>query len=172
MRDSTGNRRYWPIAVGKNKTIKNVFEDFDSERDQIWAEAVTRFKIGEPLFIEGDVLKTAEKEQSERLIIDPWESIIAEYLQRPIPKDWFDRSIENQRNYWLFNSEEAQELVERDRICAGEILSICLNIEPKRQTSSDRKRVIDVLKKCRSYSYKNSIRFGAPYGVTSGFIRV
>lgn len=172
LRDSTGNRRYWPIAVGKNKTIKSVFENLDSERDQIWAEAVIRFKIGEPLFIEGDVLKTAEKEQSERLIIDPWESIIAEYLQRPIPKDWFDRSIENQRNYWLFNSEEAQELVERDRICAGEILSICLNIEPKRQTSSDRKRVIDVLKKCRSYSYKNSIRFGAPYGVTSGFIRV
>lgn len=172
LRDSTGNRRYWPIAVGKNKAIKSVFENLDSERDQIWAEAVIRFKIGEPLFIEGDVLKIAEKEQSERLIIDPWESIIAEYLQRPIPKDWFDRSIENQRNYWLFNSEEAQELVERDRICAGEILSICLNIEPKRQTSSDRKRVIDVLKKCRSYSYKNSIRFGAPYGVTSGFIRV
>ncbi len=172
LRDSTGNRRYWPIQVGINKTTKNVFIDLEKERDQIWAEAVTRFRIGEPLYLIGDVLKEAEKEQSARLIIDPWESIIQEYLSRKIPQDWFDRSIEQQKNYWLFNSDDNVDLVERDRICTSEILTICLNIEPKRQTSVDRKRIIDVLKNCRTLSFKKNVRFGKSYGITSGFVRV
>ena len=72
LRDSTGNRRYWPIQCGVNKSKKNVFKDLEKERDQIWAEAVVRFQIGEPLYIEGEVLKMAEAEQKARLIIDPW----------------------------------------------------------------------------------------------------
>lgn len=172
LRDSTGNRRYWPIECGKSKAIKNVFKDLESEKDQIWAEAVVRFRNNESLYLEGDVLKTAEKEQEARLIIDPWESIIFEYLDRKIPLNWFERSIEEQKNYWIFRSEEQQEnLTERDRICASELLTICLNIEPKRQTSLDRKRVIDVVRKMPEYKYISSIRFGTSYGKTSGFIK-
>ena len=172
LRDSTGNRRYWPIEVGKNKVTKNVFKDLDREKDQIWAEAVVKFIAGEPLYLEGDVLKVAEEEQKARLIVDPWESIIFEYIERKIPADWFDRNIETQKNYWIFsNEEENNNLIERDRICASEILTVCLNIEPKRQSSLDRKRVVDILRKCRNYSYKASIRFGKNYGVTSGFIK-
>lgn len=172
LRDSTGNRRYWPIEVGKNKITKSVFKDLDREKDQIWAEAVVKFMTGENLYLEGDVLKVAEEEQKARLIVDPWESIILEYIERKIPTDWFDRNIETQKNYWIFsNDEENNDLIERDRICASEILTVCLNIEPKRQSSLDRKRVIDILRKCRNYSYKASIRFGKNYGVTSGFIK-
>lgn len=146
--------------------------DLEKERDQIWAEAVARFRIGEPLYLTGEVLQEAEKEQEARLIIDPWESIIFEYLSRKIPVDWFDRSIETQKNYWVFNDEKSNlETVERDRICTSELLTICLDIEPKRQTSLDRKRVIDILKKCRTLSFKRNVRFGKSYGVTSGFVR-
>ncbi len=172
LRDSTGNRRYWPIEVGKNKPIKNVFNGLDREKDQIWAEAVERFLAGEALYLEGDVLKVAETEQKARLIVDPWESIINEYLQRKIPANWFDRTIEEQKNYWIFKNDEEKDLVDRDRICASEILTVCLGIEAKRQTSIDRKRIVDVLKKCRNYSYKKNIRFGRTYGVTSGFSKV
>lgn len=172
LRDSTGNRRYWPIQVGVNKVTKNVFKDLEIERDQIWAEAVARFRLGEPLYIEGNVLKIAEKEQEARLIVDPWESVINEYMQRPIPADWFDRSVEEQKNYWIFKNESDAECIERDRVCVSELLSVALGIEAKRQTSIDRKRVIDILRKCRNYSYKKNVRFGKTYAVTSGFIRL
>lgn len=130
-----------------------------------------RFRIGETLYIEGNVLKTAEKEQQARLITDPWEEVISEYLQRQIPKDWFDRNIEAQKNYWVFNNKEDENLIERDRVCASEILTVCLGIEPKRQTSLDRKRIVDIIRKKSEYSYKASIRFNSSYGVTSGFIK-
>lgn len=171
LRDSTGNRRYWPVQVGVNKPTKNVFKYLESEKDQIWAEAIVRFRTGEALYLEGNVLKVAEAEQKARLIVDPWESVINEYISRKIPIDWFDRSIEAQKNYWLFNSEEDKNVVDRDRICASEILSVCFSIEPQRQTVVDRKRVGDILRKLENYSYKNSIRFGISYGVTSGFMR-
>lgn len=141
------------------------------ERDQIWAEAVARFRTGEPLYLTGTTLQEAEKEQAARLIIDPWESIINEYLSRKIPIDWFDRSIEEQKNYWVFHDENSNiELIERDRICTGELLTVCLGIEAKRQSSIDRKRVLDILKKCRTLSFRKNIRFGKSYGVTSGFV--
>lgn len=171
LRDSTGNRRYWPIEVGKQKANKNVFKDLDSEKDQIWAEAVVKFRTGEPLYLEGDVLKVAETEQRARLIVDPWEEIIAEYLNRPIPIDWFDRDTEAQKNFWIFKNENDRDLIERDRICASEILTVCLGIEAKRQTSLDRKRVIDIIRKMSEYKYLPSIRFGMSYGKTSGFIK-
>lgn len=154
-----------------NKPIKNVFKDLEKEKDQIWAEAVMRFKAREPLYLSGDVLKTAEKEQASRLIIDPWESIINEYLQRPIPENWFDMTTEEQRNYWIFRDEDKINLIERDRICASEILTVCLGIEAKRQTSLDRKRVLDIIKKRLEYSYKSNVKFGKNYGQTSGFIK-
>ena len=171
LRDSTGNRRYWPVQVGINKPLKSVFKDLDSEKEQIWAEAVVKFRTGEALYLEGDVLKMAEKEQQARLIVDPWESIISEYLQRAIPIDWFERSIEAQKNYWVFSNEDEKNLVERDRVCASEILTVCLGIEPKRQTSLDRKRVLDIVRKRLEYSYKSNVKFGKSYGQTSGFIR-
>lgn len=129
------------------------------------------FKKGEPLYLTGDVLKEAEKEQASRLIIDPWEGVIQEYMQRRIPEDWFDRTAEAQKNYWIFNSEEDIDLIERDRICTSEILTVCLGIEPKRQTSVDRKRVVDILRKWLEYSYKSNIKFGKSYGQTSGFLK-
>lgn len=133
---------------------------------------MVRFRTGEALYLEGDVLKVAEKEQEARLIIDPWESIIFEYMERQIPKDWFDRNIEAQKNYWIFNSsEEDKELIERDRICASEILTICLGIEAKRQTTLDRKRVIDIVRKMSDYKFLKTVRFGKSYGRTSGFIK-
>ena len=71
-----------------------MFKNLSAEKDQIWAEAVYWFRAKEPLYLTGEVLKEAEKEQKARLIIDPWEAIIEEYLQRPIPKDWFDKSVD------------------------------------------------------------------------------
>lgn len=61
--------------------------------------------------------------------------------------------------------------MERDRVCASELLTVCLGIEAKRQTNLDRKRVIDVVRKRLEYSYKSNVKFGRSYGQTSGFLK-
>lgn len=38
LKDRTGNRRYWPLMVGVNKPLKNLFKDLNkNEINQIWA---------------------------------------------------------------------------------------------------------------------------------------
>lgn len=132
---------------------------------------MARFRTGELLYLKGEVEEIAKKEQESRLIIDPWESVIQEYMDRPIPKDWFNRTVENQKSYWVFDEEKEKETIERDRVCASEILTVCLGIEVKRQTNLDRKRVVDIIRKMRDYKFNKTIRFGRSYGRTSGFIR-
>lgn len=76
LRDTTGNRRYWPIAV-------NGFdlERFRLDRDQLWAEAVARYRAGEPWWAtDSRTLSLAEAMQKERLVSDPYELPLANYL--------------------------------------------------------------------------------------------
>lgn len=75
LKDQTGNRRFWPVACGEI--------DLDAvrrDRDQFWAESVTRYRAGERWWLEGDENRIAEIEQEERREVDPWEEPIGAHL--------------------------------------------------------------------------------------------
>lgn len=72
LSDSTGNRRFWPIAT---KTID--IDKIAADREQLFAEAVTRFKLGQTWYEVPQDL--AEKEQMEREIDDAWTEDIKSY---------------------------------------------------------------------------------------------
>ncbi|PIB39592.1 hypothetical protein AOA59_30015, partial [Pseudomonas sp. 2822-15] len=40
LKDPTGGRRFLPVDCGLMQPVKSVFNDLQSEVDQIWAEAV------------------------------------------------------------------------------------------------------------------------------------
>ena len=70
LTDVTGNRRFWPIAC---ETFNE--EAFHRDRDQIWAEALTKFKFNpdRPLFItDPNVERLARRVQRSREQLDPW----------------------------------------------------------------------------------------------------
>lgn len=76
LRDATGNRRFWPVACGRIDV-----ESLAEERDQIWAEAVHRYRADHTWWLtEADVLAEAEAAQAERYDGDPWEGKIEEWL--------------------------------------------------------------------------------------------
>ena len=54
------------------------------DRDQLWAEAVAAYHAGETWWLDDDELRrAAEAEQEARRIDDPWEAIIADWLDNP-----------------------------------------------------------------------------------------
>jgi predicted P-loop ATPase len=77
LRDSTGNRRYWPFRCGAIDTPA-----LWNDRHQLWAEAVHRFRGGEKWHIdEPELIKLAKYEQAKYQETDAWDVAILEYLK-------------------------------------------------------------------------------------------
>lgn len=74
--DASGLRRFWPIACGKID-----LDGLERDRDQLWAEAVERYRNGEHWWFEDDrTITAAEEEQALRQRDDPWDALIASWL--------------------------------------------------------------------------------------------
>ena len=70
------NRRFWPVRLTKIN-----LRALRADRDQLWAEAVVRYRAGEAWHITDPFLLAAAKaEQARRLLTHPWERPIAEHL--------------------------------------------------------------------------------------------
>lgn len=67
LTDETGNKRFWPVRCTHIDT--NALR---IARDQLWAEAVHRFRLGEPWWLDDHERVLAVDEQADRLSVDPW----------------------------------------------------------------------------------------------------
>jgi predicted P-loop ATPase len=78
IEDSTGGRRFLPV-----RCVHIFLDELRRDRDQIWAEAVVRYKRGERWWPQGPEEEAlCQAEQDERYEPDPWEEIIADWLDR------------------------------------------------------------------------------------------
>jgi predicted P-loop ATPase len=77
LRDETGARRFWPVVCERI--------DLDllrRDRDQLWAEAVVRYRAGDRWWLDSaQLIAAAETEQSARYEDDPWEPLVAGWLE-------------------------------------------------------------------------------------------
>lgn len=87
LRDSTGGRRYWPVAVSEIDII-----GIGNDRDQLWAEAVSRFRAGETWWLEASEERIAIHEQSARQTEDLWDKKIREFLDSKYDDEYFTNS--------------------------------------------------------------------------------
>ena len=72
--DTTGNERFWVVAVGDKLDIEGIKRD----KEQLWAEAVVAYKAGEKLYLESEIAQLARNAQEERFIEDPWEGAVSQ----------------------------------------------------------------------------------------------
>lgn len=76
LRDETGNRRFWPVRVGKAD-----LDALERDRDLLWAEAVYWFRQGKPWYLTGEALHISEAAQESRVSEDIWQADIAKHLE-------------------------------------------------------------------------------------------
>lgn len=78
LSDPTGNRRYWPI-----ETTKIEIDKLKQDRDQLFAEAVHRYRAGEPFhFDDIKLVRAAEKEQEKREEEEPYTDSVLAWLSK------------------------------------------------------------------------------------------
>ena len=91
LKDRTGNRRFWPVEVSGPETVpeQGVLVGLEEEVDQLWAEAVVRYRGGEALWLNDAQLQQFARTEQERYTVqDELAGQIAEYLDTRLPDNW------------------------------------------------------------------------------------
>ncbi|MDF2608901.1 MAG: virulence-associated protein [Lachnospiraceae bacterium] len=172
LKDRTGNRRFWPVDLGVQQSVKNVFKQLPEEVDQIWAEAFMRYRIGEKLYLEGTVAEEAMRQQEEHKESNPKEGIIKAFVTRKVPADWMRRDLSARRIFWGSEFKDEASLVERDRICAAEIWCECFNGDLKLMRRSDAVEINGILSEIVGWERtQGALKFGNFYGAQKGFVK-
>jgi len=173
LKDRTGNRRFWPVDVGVQPAVKNVFSNLEDEVPQIWAEAFIRWQLGEPLYLSGEAEKLSVEEQEAHRESNAKEGIIREFVERRVPPDWDRRGLAEKRMYWSgeFGGTHG-ETVFRDKICAAEIWCECFNKDISLMRRTDAVEINGILAGLPGWKKDQGGRqFGKPYGYQRGYTR-
>ncbi len=173
LRDRTGNRRFWPVDVGITKHSKYVWDSLDDEIDQLWAEAVMRWRLGEGLFLTGEVELDAQEEQETHREISVKEGVIIDFVEKEVPADWKSWSLDKRKMYLNGTVEGTgnQPMVKRDRICALEIWCEAFGGQIKDFRYSEASEINDILRSLPGWeNIPRGMRFGY-CGYQRGFLR-
>lgn len=123
LRDSTGNRRFWPVVVTGTEAEKAPWNMNSYTVEQVWAEAVDAWKTGEKLFLEGEAAAEAYEQQKLAMEADERVGLIKDYLDRLLPENWEEMSL-SERKVFIHGDdfgEAATGSLRRDRVCVIEI---------------------------------------------------
>lgn len=126
LKGDTGNRRFWVIEVDdKNKRYKDGREQLISDRDQIWAEAVVRYRQGEQLYLSREMEAEARQRQEtyNDNADDPMPEMVRSFLDMKLPPDWNTWELNRRRSYIKSPDPlDATGTEERTRVCSAEFI--------------------------------------------------
>jgi len=179
LRDITGNRRFWCIDVNPVNAKYSVFNDLTPDIVcQMWAEAYYRWQMGELLYLTGEAEKQSIIEQEKHMEVNDKMGLIEEFLNKPIPSDWYTNSArwtKNMRDMFLKNennSIENIELVERTQVCTMEIWCDCLGGDPKYLKKPEQMELTAIMAQIRGWEKAKSQLYFGSYGRLRGYKKV
>lgn len=127
IRDNTGGRRFWPVAVNRGKKHPGTLTQ--DEIDQIWAETLVYVKAGEELYLSRELEENAEVFQQKAMEKDDREGLIREYLDKPLPENWDAMNVYERREFLYgdeFGKASENGTVLRQEVSNMEIWCECL----------------------------------------------
>ena len=174
LKDSTGNRRFWPVDVGVNQARKSVWNELPLEVDQVWAEARLYWTFGEPLYLSKEIEELALEQQEGHRESSGKEGVVQEFLEKPIPSNWDQLTVAQRRQYLngFLQLDESVELVKRNKVCAVEIWEECYGGEKRHMKRSDSTDINNILRNTKGWRRIKYPRKFGPYGNQKGFERI
>jgi len=156
LRDTTGNRRFWPVEVDPSRAELSHWEHLtDDVVSQIWAEVLSWYRAGEGLELDNEAREEAERQQAAHMESDPREGLIQEWLE----------------------SEELDELdrptgQKRQRVCAAQIWVECLGKRRGDMRPWEGKEIMDILRRIPGWAERKGKAKVPGYGVQRVFERL
>lgn len=123
LRDTTGNRRFWPVKTPGGGT-KHSWDITADDVQQIWAEVLEYVKAREKLHLAPKIEPLAKEEQREALESDEREGLVREYLDTLLPEDWDSLDVFDRRAFLAgsgTNNISRVGTARRTRVCNMEI---------------------------------------------------
>lgn len=167
LKDKSGNRRFWPVEV--EGFDRGRLLGLEEEVDQLWAEAVVRWRAGECLWMDEEELwLAAQAAQEAHTVQDELVGQILEFLDRPLPENWEKLSVEERTDY--IHGRSVLELgpctMRRDVVSALEIRMELLGETREGVGKNDvmGRRVADVLNHLPGWTRSAKTSRRGPYG--------
>lgn len=164
LRDVTGNRRFWPVAV-RGSHDRKPWHLTKNEILQIWAEAMAIWKAREPLYLDNELLSAARKQQQAAMESDDREGLVKKYLETKLPKTWDSMDLTERRLYLSGADGLPKEpgIVTRDTVTHMEIYAECFGLDPARMKKQDSYDIAAIMSKIDGWKRGNSKKC-TPYG--------
>jgi hypothetical protein len=143
LEDDTGGRRFWPVAC-KFVDVEGLKRD----RDQIWAEAFARYQVDPkrwPTREEQEQFFTPVQE--ERMVVSPWEGLIAAWLMNPLGA-YVEGNGDGQGRRETLNVS--------DGVTAAEILEYALHIPAERMHGKSAQTVGSIMQSRLRWKRRNA----------------
>ena len=138
LKDETGATRFHPITVTKSIDI----EGLEKEVEQLWAEAVVRYRAGEEPFLRDEGIKReAAKITEARRQVHPWEDPVMRWLRR-LPKPRRETGVTTYEVLTEALLKHVGDLTRGDEMSAAAVLRACgWGLDKRPRDAQTRRRV-------------------------------
>jgi predicted P-loop ATPase len=159
LKGDTGNRRFWVVECGVAPAVKDPWEDLPEEVDQVWAEAVVRWKAGERLFIPREMEQLARERQEahNELAADERVGLIDAYIHTLLPETWDNLTREQRATWYQTGSQLGHDdmpMHRRETVCTLEVMVECLGMKADDKTRYKTKEINQILRSMDCLEYE------------------
>lgn len=148
LRDPTGDRRTWPVAVGVHPPTKDIQTDLVAALNQIWAEVMVAYRAGWSLVLPPEMEQAVREARWIFMEEDARVQQIEYYLDIPLPHNWAEMSASD-RQRWIADYDPDRPLVMktmvRQTITVGEVWVECFGRSLSDFPMKDNNQIANIL---------------------------